>query len=111
MKKVNTIKIGKNLRKIRKSYGYTQEGLAELIDCSTRYISDIEQNRISPSYEILVRICNGFKIGMNDIFCEYLVQKDNREIDLDIVGYKNLGERDRRTIKHMIEFFNTKDVK
>lgn len=111
MKKVNTVKIGENLRKIRKSYGYTQEGLAELIDCSTRYISDIEQNRKSPSYEILVRICNGFKIDMNDIFCEYLVHSEDKEVELDLVGYKNLGERDRRTIKHMIEFFNAKDNK
>ena len=58
LKKVNTIKIGKNLKKIRNSYGYTQEQLAEKIECSTRHISDIEQDRAKPSYEILIRICN-----------------------------------------------------
>ncbi len=50
MRKNSTIKIGKNLQKIRKSYGYTQEKLAEEIECSTRYISDIEQDRAKPSY-------------------------------------------------------------
>lgn len=45
MRKSSTIKIRKNLQKIRKSYGYTQERLAEEIECSARYISDIEQDR------------------------------------------------------------------
>ena len=33
MKKLGNIKIGKNLQKLRRSHGYTQEKLAELIDC------------------------------------------------------------------------------
>ena len=41
MRKISRIKIGKNIQKIRRSYGYTQERLAEAIDCSPRYISDI----------------------------------------------------------------------
>ena len=32
MKKVSSIKIGKNIQKIRKSFGYTQERLAEEIE-------------------------------------------------------------------------------
>lgn len=108
MKKVNTIKIGENLRRIRKSYGYTQEGLAELIECSTRYISDIEQSRRCPSYEVLVRICNKLEVDMNDIFSGYLKHRENKEIELDLAGYKNLEEKDKRTIKYMIEFFNVK---
>ena len=40
MKKLNVIKIGKKLQSIRKANGYTQERLAEKIECSTRYIGD-----------------------------------------------------------------------
>ena len=68
MRKISRIKIGKNIQKIRRSYGYTQERLAEAIDCSPRYISDIEQDKSKPSYENLVKICNIFKIGLDDIF-------------------------------------------
>ena len=42
MRKASSIKIGKNIQKIRKSNGYTQEKLAEEIEVSVRYISDIE---------------------------------------------------------------------
>ena len=72
MKKLKVIKIGKKLQSIRKTFGYTQEKLAEEIECSTRYIGDIEQDRSKPSYEVLVKICNTFNIGMDEIFSEYL---------------------------------------
>ena len=38
MRKASTIKIGETLQKLRKSFGYTQEKLAEEIEVSTRYI-------------------------------------------------------------------------
>jgi len=80
MKKPGNIKIGKILQKLRKSHGYTQEKLAEAIDCSARYISDIEQDKSKPSYENLVKICNIFKIGLNDIFSEYLEITENKAL-------------------------------
>ena len=60
MRKVSTIKIGKTLKEIRRSNGYTQEKLAEAIEVSVRHISDIEQDRAKPSYEVLIKICNLF---------------------------------------------------
>ena len=107
MKKVSSIKIGKNIQKIRKSFGYTQERLAEEVDCSTRYISDIEQSRSNPSYEVLVNICNVFNIGMDEIFAEYLDVKINDAVNYEITGFKNLKKEDRRTIEHLISFFNS----
>ena len=56
MRKPSTIKIGKQLQSIRKSNGYTQEKIAEKIGVTVRYISDIEQDRAKPSYEVLVKI-------------------------------------------------------
>ena len=41
MRKSSTVKIGKVLQDIRKSFGYTQEKMAEMIEVSTRYIGDI----------------------------------------------------------------------
>lgn len=107
MKKVSSIKIGKNIQKIRKSFGYTQERLAEEIDCSTRYISDIEQNRSNPSYEVLINICNFFNIGMDEIFAEYLDIKINDSINYEITGFQSLKSEDKRTLEHLISFFNS----
>ena len=111
MKKIGTIKIGKNIQQIRKSFGYTQERLAEEIDCSTRYISDIEQNKSNPSYEVLISICNVFNIGINQIFEGYLNVENDKRTDYTLVGFKNLSEENKKTIKYLISFFNSENNK
>lgn len=106
MKKPSKVKIGKNLQKLRRSHGYTQEKLAEAIDCSARYISDIEQDKSKPSYENLIKICNVFKIGLNDIFSEYLNITENKALQYSLSGFETLEQNNKDTIEHLIMYFN-----
>ena len=106
MRKVNTIKIGKNIQAIRKSNGYTQERLAEKIEVSVRYVSDIEQDRANPSYEVLIRICNLFKVSMDQIFSEYLNIKENKNVEYSLTGFDKLSKKDKETIENLITYFN-----
>ncbi len=108
MRKPSSIKIGKNLQKIRKSYGYTQERLAEEIEVSIRYVSDMEQDRAKPSYEVLIRICNLYKIGLNQIFSGYLTDTNNKILEYSLSGYEKLSNEDKETIKYLIMYFNKK---
>lgn len=108
MKKSKAIKIGKKLQTIQKTNGYTQEKLAEAIECSTRYIGDIEQDRSKPSYEVLVRICNTFNIGMDEIFSAYLNIKERKDTDMLLYGFETLKPHNKETIVHLIEYFNKK---
>lgn len=108
MRKPSSIKIGKNLQKIRKSYGYTQERLAEEIELSIRYVSDMEQDRAKPSYEVLIRICNLYKIGLNQIFSGYLTDTNNKILEYSLSGYEKLSNEDKETIKYLIMYFNKK---
>ena len=107
MRKPSTIKIGKNLQAIRKSNGFTQEKLAEEIEVSVRYISDIEQDRAKPSYEILIRICNLFKISLDQIFSEYINIRNNKTLEYQLSGYDKLSEEDKKTIEYLIMYFNS----
>lgn len=106
MRKRGTIKIGKNIQEIRKSNGYTQEKLAEKIEASVRYISDVEQDRAKPSYEILVKFCNLFNISLDQIFSQYIKGKENKILNYSIVGYDNLSQKDKQTIDNLIIYFN-----
>lgn len=106
MRKTSTIKIGKNLKEIRKSNGYTQEKLAEKIEVSVRYISDIEQDRAKPSYEVLIKICNLFNIGINQIFSEYLKIQENKTLKYSLAGFEKLNKKDKETIENLIMYFN-----
>lgn len=107
MRKASSIKIGKNIQKIRKSYGYTQEKLAEQIEVSTRYISEVEQDRTKPSYEVLVKLCNAFHIGLDDIFCDYLDGTDKNALKYELAGYDTLKQKDKQTIEYLVTFFNS----
>ena len=108
MRKASTIKIGKKIQTIRKSNGYTQEQLAEKVEVSVRYISDVEQDRAKPSYEVLVKICNIFKISLNQVFSEYLSVTDNKTLSYPLAGYESLSETDKKTIEYLIMYFNRK---
>ena len=108
MRKASNIKIGANIKKIRKSNGYTQEKLAESIEVSVRYISDIEQDRSKPSYEVLIRICNLFQVTLDQIFSEYLTAKENKNLEYSLAGYHQLAKEDKKTIEHLITYFNKK---
>ncbi len=107
MRKPSTIKIGKIIQQIRKSNGYTQEKLAEAIEVSVRYISDIEQDRAKPSYEILIKICNLFKISLDQIFSEYISIRDNKTLEYQLSGYDKLSDDDKKTIEYLITYFNS----
>ena len=108
MRKASVIKIGRNLQAIRKSNGYTQEKLAEKVEVSVRYISDIEQDRAKPSYEVLVRICNLFEVTLDEIFSEYLKVRENKSLEYSLAGYNKLSKADKNTIDHLITYFNKK---
>ncbi len=108
MRKASIIKIGRNLQAIRKSNGYTQEKLAEKVEVSVRYISDIEQDRAKPSYEVLVRICNLFEVTLDEIFSEYLKVRENKSLEYSLAGYNKLSKADKNTIDHLITYFNKK---
>ena len=108
MKKISDVKIGKNLQAILKSNGYTQEKLAEAIEVSVRYISDIEQDNSKPSYDVLIRICNLFNVGLNDVFSEYLEISGKESAAVYISGYDKLSKKDKKTIEHLIMYFNKK---
>ena len=109
MRKPSTVKIGKNIQKIRKSNGYTQEKLAEKIEVSVRYISDIEQDRAKPSYEILIKICNLFNISLDQIFSKYLKVTNNKTLEYMLSGYDKLSNEDKKTIEYLIMYFNKND--
>ena len=106
MKKPKEIMIGKKLKSLRKSHGYTQEQLAEAIDCSTRYIGNIEQDKSKPSYENLIKICNVYHINLDMIFSEYLENTGKKSQNLGLAGFEKLKPKNQEIILHLIEYFN-----
>ena len=69
MKKTSVIKIGKNIQTIRKSYGYTQEKLAEESEVSRNTISAIEtEANTNVTYEVMKKIAKALDKKVVTIF-------------------------------------------
>ena len=65
-KEIN-ISIGERIRHSREASGYTQEKLAELIDVSTQYISDLERGVVGASIPTIIRICSFLAVSSDYI--------------------------------------------
>ena len=61
-------KLGKKLRKIRKSVGLTQEKLAEATRLSTTFIGMLEIGHRRPSLKTLQKIASALKVDMKELF-------------------------------------------
>ena len=60
-------KLGSKIQRTRKSQGYSQEKLAELIGVSRTHMGHIEQGRKSPSLELLEKIAKILRVKVNEL--------------------------------------------
>ena len=62
------IKLGKHIRKIRKSKGFTQEKLALEIDVDISQISRIERGILNTSVSTMKAISRALDVNVKDLF-------------------------------------------
>lgn len=107
-KKKSNIQIGSLLKRTRKSLGYTQEEVAEMLDLASRYISDIERDKTKGSIDTLVKLCNIYHITPTYILQDYLDITDDFKIDPNIIGFYELEEHDKSIVLELIQYMNKK---
>lgn len=81
-------KFGLRVRELRKSYGYTQEQLSELIGIGVRSLGKIETGNSFPSMETLEKLINVFQVPIVDFFdFEHLQPTKNlKELTFDMIN-------------------------
>ena len=99
-------KLGEKVKRLRKEQGYTQEQFAEMIDISSRNVSNIEQGISFPKPETLEKFVKSFGITTDELFVvdhikskkellnnikQYIDKINNNEQMLEIV-YKILRD-------------------
>jgi transcriptional regulator with XRE-family HTH domain len=67
---MNEIKIllGKRVKYLRRLRDMTQAQLAEKLNLSVNYISQIETGIASPTFETLVKLSEGLEISLKELF-------------------------------------------
>ncbi len=69
---------GKRVKEIRKRQGLTQARLAEMVNLSVNYISQIETGEASPTFRVLVRLAEGLDVELKDLFDFATLQENKR---------------------------------
>lgn len=94
---------GKQLQRYRERAGYSQEALAELVECSTIFISYIERGEKSPSLDTLIKLANAL-----DISVDILLGKELKHYTFEKLKYieeqmKNLPASDQQKILDIVD--------
>lgn len=82
----------KNLKKLRKKYGYSQEDLSELIGYSSKNISKWETCQTIPNVEVLKDICSIFQLESIDRLLTDDIDYYEKDImdDIDYLNSNNI---------------------
>ena len=60
--------IGSRIKSLRRTRGYSQEELAEIIGINSKYLSSVERGQENPTLDLFIRLSQGLKVGMHEIF-------------------------------------------
>lgn len=63
-------KLGKRIREIRNQESITQEKLAEKLNKTSNYISNIERGKSKPSLETIIDICNALNVTTDQVLAD-----------------------------------------
>lgn len=82
IKKEPFFDIGTKIKELRKKIGISQKELADKVDLTPSFISQLESNQINPSLYSFIQICNALGISFLDMFNmksdepKWLIRKD-----------------------------------
>ena len=94
--------LGKNIKKVRKEKGYTQDYVAEQINVSTDLLRSIENCRNIGSITTLLNICNFLQVSPNTLFAELLDFKEET-LDSSLLNLTNqLSKEGKNILKEII---------
>jgi len=101
--------VGQNYNRSRTTSGHTQEYVAEVLDLSTSFISDLERGKSIGSIHTLISACNLYKTSPNDILHPLLDFEINLTDPL-LIGFNTLNQTNKEIINEMIRVLNQKQI-
>ena len=94
--------MGQNIRRYRKSRGFTQKQLAELSGVGHSHIGKIETGKAVPSLETVVSIANTLEIGLDRIINGSIMNKEDSFIMEILSMTKELDDEDKICALHLV---------
>jgi len=100
---VNTQKVGRRIQEVRKSRGLTQAELSQMLDLSTKYISNIECGFKTPKLNTFVAIANALECDANLLLSDVLDVTTSQESGFVSKKLLALPAEEQRRILRVLE--------
>lgn len=94
---------GKQIQLLRQRHNLTQKELAEIINSSQNYLSDVETGKKRPSLDYYITIANYFKVSLDQLFADELKMKKNIIIDSVVLKMGYMSDKEQKLVLEMVE--------
>lgn len=102
--------IGNNIKIARVLKGYTQEYVANRLDCSTTFISLVELGKSGVGIKNIIDICNILEIDSNAVFNGTIKYNDSKD-KIIINSLSSMDKEDKEIVINLIEYIINKGSK
>ncbi len=102
---------GIQLQKYRELAGYSQEDLAEKVDCSTIFISYIEHGQKSPSLKTFIKLVNALNVPADVLLGNEIVNYTSEKLKHMINRLDILPAKERQRILDIMDEAITIELK
>ncbi len=96
-------KVGRRIQEVRKSRGLTQAALSQMVDLSTKYISNVECGFKLPKLNTFVSIANALQCDANLLLSDVLDVTTGQESGLISKKLAALPAEEQRRILRVLE--------
>ena len=97
--------LGKNIKYYRKLKRLTQEQLAEQLDLSLGFISQVERGVTKMSLDPLIDLCDSLDCSAGDILDNAQAGSSNKQTNDFLALYEQLPQRDQALFYHMLKAY------
>ena len=96
--------IGKRIRDRRRSRHISQEQLAELIDRSTVFVSNLENGKKGASLESIVSICIVLDLSIDELIMGTQKIYDDKYVDIVISVFQHCTDREKHFLTELVVY-------
>ena len=97
--------VGERIQMQRNALHLTQEQLAERLDKSLRFITEIERGAVGMSIETLLSICEVLKTTPNDLILPREKQQSKSDMEWLVEALSSCSEHTRKTAVEIIRTY------
>ena len=96
-------KVGRRIQEARKARGITQSELAQMVDLSTKYVSNIECGFKTPKLNTFISIANALQCDANTLLSDVLDITTGQESGLVSKKLLNLPAEEQRRLLRVLD--------